>query len=41
MENKEIIEEIKKKRGRKPKNSSIEENIQIIEKKKRGRKKKI
>jgi hypothetical protein len=40
MENKEISEEIKKKRGRKPKNSSIEENIQIIEKKKRGRKKK-
>ena len=40
MENKEIVEEIKKKRGRKPKNSSIEENIQIIEKKKRGRKKK-
>ena len=34
---------IKKKRGRKPKNSSIEENIEnieIIEKKKRGRKKK-
>ena len=31
---------VKKKRGRKPKNSSIEENIQIIEKKKRGRKKK-
>jgi hypothetical protein len=25
---------VKKKRGRKPKNSSIEENIQIIEKKK-------
>ncbi len=33
-------ETIKKKRGRKPKNSSIEENIEIIEKKKRGRKKK-
>ena len=34
------METIKKKRGRKPKNSSIEENCQIVEKKKRGRKKK-
>ena len=34
------IEVVKKKRGRKPKNSSIEENCQIVEKKKRGRKKK-
>jgi len=33
------VEIIKKKRGRKPKNLSIEENI-VIEKKKRGRKKK-
>lgn len=31
---------IKKKRGRKPKNSSIEENVTLTEKKKRGRKKK-
>jgi len=37
------MEEVKKKRGRKPKNCSIEENIEIVEiveKKKRGRKKK-
>ena len=37
--NTNIEEVVKKKRGRKPKNSSIEENI-ILEKKKRGRKKK-
>ena len=39
MEKVNEIEVVKKKRGRKPKNSSIEENI-IVEKKKRGRKKK-
>jgi hypothetical protein len=37
MENKDTI---KKKRGRKPKNCNIEDNVPIIEKKKRGRKKK-
>jgi hypothetical protein len=38
-QNNNVNEVIKKKRGRKPKNNSIEENI-FIEKKKRGRKKK-